>query len=81
MEERNFRNSFFRIRLFLKFWVLTVVRPLRPRTCYTLNVFFVVSSTTLPPLRQLYHVEFEGDFEFVRMRMFKRLLQSLLEET
>jgi hypothetical protein len=57
---------------FLKFWSLTVARHIRPLTYDTLNVFVVVSSTTLAQLRQLYHFECEVDLEFVRMRMFKR---------
>jgi hypothetical protein len=57
---------------FLKILGLTVARHVRPLTYDTLNVFFVFSSTTLAQLRQLYHFECEVDFEFVRMRMFKR---------
>ena len=36
---------------FLKFLGLTVARHVQPLTYYTLNVFFVVSSTTLAQLR------------------------------
>ena len=44
-----------------------MARPLRPLTYYTVNVFFVVTSTTLLQLRQLHHIECEVDFELVRM--------------